>query len=156
MLAYLVRRLLENGANTSFVNRFMDEQVPVAEIVRDPISELERLESYAHARLPIPKALYTDRRNSRGIDLGSPPEIQILCNELATRRAAKPMAGPIVNGILLPGSTHPVTNPTDRRDIVGSTRDATPDEIVKAFDAGAAAQPAWNSRGGDARATILD
>ena len=45
LLAYLVRRLLENGANTSFVNRFMDEQVPVADIVRDPISELERLEA---------------------------------------------------------------------------------------------------------------
>ena len=55
LLAYLVRRLLENGANTSFVNRFMDEEVPVAEIVRDPISELERLESYAHPRLPLPR-----------------------------------------------------------------------------------------------------
>ncbi len=66
LLAYLVRRLLENGANTSFVNRFMDEQVPVAEIVRDPISELERLESFAHPRLPVPAALYSDRRNSRG------------------------------------------------------------------------------------------
>ncbi len=156
LLAYLVRRLLENGANTSFVNRFMDEQVPVAEIVRDPISELERLESYAHARLPIPKALYADRRNSRGVDLGSPPEIESLRRELATRSVPKPKAGPIVNGILLPGSTHPVTNPTDRRDIVGSTRDATPAEIVNAFDASAAAQPAWNSRGGEARATILD
>ena len=51
LLAYLVRRLLENGANTSFVNRFMDEQVPVADIVRDPISELERLDSIVHSRL---------------------------------------------------------------------------------------------------------
>src|ERR1700729_1182921 len=64
LLAYLVRRLLENGANTSFVNRFMDEEVPVAEIVRDPISEIERLESYAHPRLAVPAALYPDRRNS--------------------------------------------------------------------------------------------
>ena len=76
LLAYLVRRLLENGANTSFVNRFMDEEVPVAEIVRDPISEIERLESYAHPRLAVPAALYPDRRNSRGIDLGNPPEIE--------------------------------------------------------------------------------
>ena len=74
LLAYLVRRLLENGANTSFVNRFMDEEVPVAEIVRDPITEIERLESYAHPRLPLPGALYADRRNSRGIDLGNPHE----------------------------------------------------------------------------------
>src|SRR5260221_5209309 len=83
LLAYLVRRLLENGANTSFVNRFMDEQVPVAEIVRDPISEIERLESYAHPRLPLPGALYADRRNSRGIDLGNPPELEALRKEVS-------------------------------------------------------------------------
>jgi RHH-type proline utilization regulon transcriptional repressor/proline dehydrogenase/delta 1-pyrroline-5-carboxylate dehydrogenase len=160
LLAYLVRRLLENGANTSFVNRFMDEQVPVAEIVRDPISEIERLESYAHARLPIPIALYADRRNSRGIDLGNPPEVEMLRKELTPLRPAKsaaaPVAGPIINGSLLPGSTHPVANPADRRDFVGSTRDATTDEIIMAFDASAAAQPAWDLRGGDARAAILE
>jgi RHH-type transcriptional regulator, proline utilization regulon repressor / proline dehydrogenase / delta 1-pyrroline-5-carboxylate dehydrogenase len=156
LLAYLVRRLLENGANTSFVNRFMDEQVPVAEIVRDPISEIERLESYAHPRLPIPASLYADRRNSRGIDLGNPPEIDTLRKELSARRAAKPVAGPIINGTLLPGATHPVANPADRRDVVGSTRDATPDEIVTAFDTSAAAQPGWNSTGGEARAECLE
>jgi RHH-type transcriptional regulator, proline utilization regulon repressor / proline dehydrogenase / delta 1-pyrroline-5-carboxylate dehydrogenase len=156
LLAYLVRRLLENGANTSFVNRFMDEQVPVAEIVRDPISEVERLESYAHPRLPVPIALYADRRNSRGIDLGNPPDIERLRKEISVRRPAKPVAGPIINGVLLPGDTHPVTNPADRRDQVGSTRDATPDEIVMAFDASGAAQPEWNGRGGGARADALD
>jgi RHH-type proline utilization regulon transcriptional repressor/proline dehydrogenase/delta 1-pyrroline-5-carboxylate dehydrogenase len=156
LLAYLVRRLLENGANTSFVNRFMDEQVPVAEIVRDPITEIERLESYAHPRLPVPPALYADRRNSRGVDLGDPPQIETLRKELSARRPAKPTAGPIVSGILLPGATHAVTNPADRRDIVGSTRDAAPEEIVRAFDAGAAAQPAWNLKGGEARAGMLD
>ncbi len=150
LLAYLVRRLLENGANTSFVNRFMDEQVPVAEIVRDPISELERLESYAHPRLPLPAALYSDRRNSRGVDLGNPPEIEMLRAGIGDPpRRPNPLAGPVVNGILLPGSTHPVTNPADRRDHVGSSRDATPAEISMAFDAGAAAQPAWNRQGGE-------
>jgi RHH-type proline utilization regulon transcriptional repressor/proline dehydrogenase/delta 1-pyrroline-5-carboxylate dehydrogenase len=160
LLAYLVRRLLENGANTSFVNRFMDEQVPVAEIVRDPISEIERLESYAHPRLPLPAAMYTDRRNSRGIDLGNPPAIEALRQEVSTRRPARPaalaVAGPIINGALLPGSTHPVTNPADRREQVGSVRDATPAEISMAFEASAAAQPAWNLSGGDARAATLD
>jgi RHH-type proline utilization regulon transcriptional repressor/proline dehydrogenase/delta 1-pyrroline-5-carboxylate dehydrogenase len=156
LLAYLVRRLLENGANTSFVNRFMDEQVPVTEIVRDPISELERLESHAHPRLPLPTVLYSDRRNSRGVDLGNPQQVARLRQELATRRAAKPEAGPIVNGVLLPGATHAVTNPADRRDTVGSTRDATPAEIVAAFDAGAAAQAAWNLSGAEARAERLE
>jgi RHH-type proline utilization regulon transcriptional repressor/proline dehydrogenase/delta 1-pyrroline-5-carboxylate dehydrogenase len=156
LLAYLVRRLLENGANTSFVNRFMDEQVPVAEIVRDPISEIERLESFAHPRLPLPRALYADRRNSRGIDLGNPPDIEALRKEVSTRRPARPIAGPIVNGVLLPGSTHPVTNPADRREQVGAVRDATPAEIAMAFEASAAAQPMWDLTGGDARAATLD
>ncbi len=156
LLAYLVRRLLENGANTSFVNRFMDEEVSVAEIVRDPVAELERLETYAHPRLPVPGALYSDRRNSRGIDLGNPPEIATLREELLARRHTALVAGPIVNGKLLPGILHPVTNPADRRDQVGSSRDATPDEIVMAFDAAAAAQPQWNLQGGEARANALD
>ncbi len=156
LLAYLVRRLLENGANTSFVNRFMDEEVPVAEIVRDPISELERLESYAHPRLPLPAALYADRRNSRGIDLGNPPELEALRKEISTRRALKPMAGPIINGVALPGSVHAVMNPADRREQVGSTRDATPQEIEAAFDSAAQAQAAWNFQGGEARAACLD
>src|SRR5271155_4800028 len=87
LLAYLVRRLLENGANTSFVNRFMDEEVPVTEIVRDPISELERLQPFAHPRLPVPAALYSDRRNSSGVDLGDPRELQTLREELSVRSA---------------------------------------------------------------------
>ncbi|HEX3915244.1 MAG TPA: bifunctional proline dehydrogenase/L-glutamate gamma-semialdehyde dehydrogenase PutA [Steroidobacteraceae bacterium] len=160
LLAYLVRRLLENGANTSFVNRFMDEQVPVAEIVRDPITELERLETYAHPRLPVPAALYSDRRNSRGIDLGDPPELDTLRAELSAHRQRKPgespAAGPIINGQLLPGNSHPVSNPADRREQVGTTRDATADEIKMAFDASAAAQPAWNAGGGEVRASCLE
>jgi len=159
LLAYLVRRLLENGANTSFVNRFMDDQVPVVEIVRDPISELERLDSFAHPRLPIPAALYSDRRNSRGIDLGDPRELETLRAEISAPRSERtdvPFAGPVINGQSLPGETHAVTNPADRREQVGSTRDATPGEIKMAFDAGAAAQPAWNSSGGDARANCLE
>jgi len=159
LLAYLVRRLLENGANTSFVNRFMDEQVPVAEIVRDPISELERLESFAHPRLPIPAALYSDRRNSRGIDLGDPRELQSLRGEAVTRRAGKSdaaTAGPIINGELRPGAPHPIGNPADRREQVGASRNATADEIKMAFQAAADAQPAWNRNGGEARANCLE
>jgi RHH-type proline utilization regulon transcriptional repressor/proline dehydrogenase/delta 1-pyrroline-5-carboxylate dehydrogenase len=159
LLAYLVRRLLENGANTSFVNRFMDEQVPVAEIVRDPISELERLQPYAHPRLPVPAALYSDRRNSRGIDLGDPRELELLRAEISMRArgpADALTAGPIINGQLLAGKSHAVTNPADRRDQVGSTRDATPEEIKLAFDTAAAAQSAWNLEGGEARAQSLE
>jgi RHH-type proline utilization regulon transcriptional repressor/proline dehydrogenase/delta 1-pyrroline-5-carboxylate dehydrogenase len=151
LLAYLVRRLLENGANTSFVNRFMDEQVPVAEIVRDPISELERLPSYAHARLPLPPALYPDRRNSAGVDMGNPPEVQALREELAARAPVKSnTAGAQESG------AHAVTSPADRRVRVGSARDATPAQIAAAFDSAAAAQVAWDREGGEVRAGCLE
>ena len=160
LLAYLVRRLLENGANTSFVNRFMDEQVPVADIVRDPITELERTEPFANPRLPIPAALYSDRRNSSGVDMGNPQELEALRAAVAVRARALPKSppsvGPIVGGVSSPGNTHPITNPADRREQVGVSRDATAQEINGAFDAGAAAQPAWDRRGGEGRAACLE
>ncbi|MFM8481547.1 MAG: bifunctional proline dehydrogenase/L-glutamate gamma-semialdehyde dehydrogenase PutA [Gammaproteobacteria bacterium] len=74
LLAYLVRRLLENGANTSFVNRFRDERVAVEEIVADPVAVVERRlreDSLAHRGIPLPRDLFaTARRNSAGLDLG--------------------------------------------------------------------------------------
>jgi RHH-type proline utilization regulon transcriptional repressor/proline dehydrogenase/delta 1-pyrroline-5-carboxylate dehydrogenase len=156
LLAYLVRRLLENGANTSFVNRFMDEQVSVAEIVRDPISDIERLDAFPHPRLPLPCALYPDRRNSSGLDLGNPAVLEALRSEIAPRRPANHTAPPIINGASTPGPMHPVTNPADRGDVVGQTRDATAVEITQAFETAAAAQRSWNASGGAARADLLD
>jgi len=156
LLAYLVRRLLENGANTSFVNRFMDEQVPVNEIVRDPATELERSEAYANPRLPLPIALFADRPNSRGADFGNPDELLALARGLAERRASSMSAGPIIGGVAAPGERSPVTNPADRRDVVGSSRDASAAEIAAAFDAAARAQGAWDALGGEARAACLD
>jgi RHH-type proline utilization regulon transcriptional repressor/proline dehydrogenase/delta 1-pyrroline-5-carboxylate dehydrogenase len=157
LLAYLVRRLLENGANTSFVNRFMDEEVPVADIVRDPITELERLEVYAHPKLPNPVALYADRRNSLGADLGDPRELETLLTGVAARRSVKHSAAPTTareGEASFQG--HAVTNPADRRETVGISRDATPEEIARAFDAGSRAQPGWNALGGAVRADCLD
>ena len=77
LLAYLVRRLLENGANTSFVNRFMDERVSVEQVVSDPISEIETLSNIAHERIPLPTELYgASRLNSRGVDFGRRANIE--------------------------------------------------------------------------------
>ena len=162
LLAYLVRRLLENGANTSFVNRFMDEQVPVADIVRDPISDLERSSSFAHSRLPLPAALYPDRRNSAGIDLGNPVEVQTLREALADRSQPPPAAPqpaapqPASSGGAQDADPHAITNPADRRVRVGTARDATPAQIAAAFDAASAAQVAWDQDGGEARANCLE
>jgi len=156
LLAYLVRRLLENGANTSFVNRFMDEQVAVVDIVRDPIAEVERLDTYPHPRLPIPSALYADRRNSAGLDMGSPQVLDELRSVVTSRRSSEHTAGPIISGTSVRGDMHVIANPADRLDVVGRARDATPAEITQAFDACGAAQRAWDGQGGAARADLLD
>ena len=72
LLPYLVRRLLENGANTSFVNRIVDARVPVEVIVADPVAEVEALDSRPHPRIPLPRELYGTRRNSSRREPGRP------------------------------------------------------------------------------------
>ena len=159
LLAYLVRRLLENGANTSFINRFMDEQVAVADIVRDPVAELERAEGVANPRIALPADLFADRRNSRGVDAGDPRALAALAAALAapTSGAAPLRADPIIDGVEQRGDPgRAVTNPADRREVLGHSRDATPAEIARAFESGARAQGGWNRAGGAARAACLE
>ena len=157
LLAYLVRRLLENGANTSFVNRFMDELVPIADIVKDPIIESAALESAMHPKIPLPANLFgVGRRNSSGVDFGDPAAVQQLLDQIGAFAAKSWTAAPIVSGGQMPGATTEVRSPTDRRVVVGISSDATPAHINAAFAQAAAAQPAWNRRGGAARADCLE
>ena len=88
LLAYLVRRLLENGANSSFVNRFLDDEVDVDELVRDPLDCVAAYGAAPHPLIPLPAELYgAERRNSAGIDVGRRDEVDAL------RRAADARAG---------------------------------------------------------------
>jgi RHH-type proline utilization regulon transcriptional repressor/proline dehydrogenase/delta 1-pyrroline-5-carboxylate dehydrogenase len=73
LLAYLVRRLLENGANTSFVNRIGDDGVPLADLVADPLERVRASAGEPHPGIPLPENLYSPRRNSRGFDLAAQP-----------------------------------------------------------------------------------
>lgn len=82
LLAYLVRRLLENGANTSFVNRIVNEDLPVSEIVACPIQKLKKTMPIPHPAIVLPKDLYQERRNSTGIDLNNPHELKTLFDDL--------------------------------------------------------------------------
>src|SRR5712691_7596400 len=100
LLAYLVRRLLENGANTSFVNRIVDEREPIDEIVADPIAQLARLPVKPHPRIPVPRDLFQPvRRNSAGLDLADPRTLCDLQGGLAEALRRPWNAGPIVGGI---------------------------------------------------------
>jgi len=157
LLPYLVRRLLENGANTSFVNRIVDARVPVAVIVADPVAEVEALDSRPHPRIPLPRALYGQRRNSRGVNLSDPSGLARLARAMqdASRRSWR--AAPVVGGRELPGGAETdVRNPADRRSVVGTVRAATADAVTSAARLAAGAQPDWDRVPAHGRAGILE
>jgi RHH-type transcriptional regulator, proline utilization regulon repressor / proline dehydrogenase / delta 1-pyrroline-5-carboxylate dehydrogenase len=156
LLAYLVRRLLENGANTSFVNRFMDEAVPVEEIVEDPVTLLERTPERRNLRIPEPAELYgAARRNSRGVDWGDPAELarlRALSGPLPPELAS---AAPLIGGEPQPGKILTITNPANRRERVGECAEASAEQISAAMDQAANAQPQWDAAGAGERAACL-
>ena len=163
LLPYLVRRLLENGANTSFVHQFLNPQVPVEQVVRDPVSILNDTvltdsaqQPPAAERIREPNALYAERRNSDGPDWGDPAELAVLKTELEKRAAQMNAGGPILGGKSVRDADVPVVSPANFLEIVGLSRDATADEINKAMDTGSRAQPAWDALPAAERAACLD
>jgi RHH-type proline utilization regulon transcriptional repressor/proline dehydrogenase/delta 1-pyrroline-5-carboxylate dehydrogenase len=144
LLPYLVRRLLENGANTSFVHTLLDERVTVESVVVDPILAV-RAHPAPHARIPTPRALYGDRVNSAGVDLS-----------IATERSAlsRVVAAFVPVGASPPGLGEPVSSPIDGT-VIGHAAEASGAEIDDAFAGARAAQPAWDAAGGVHRAQIL-
>ncbi len=156
LLPYLVRRLLENGSNTSFVNRIIDEKVPVASIVADPVAEVEALAEKPHPRIPLPADMYgAARRNSRGMNLTDVTVLKKLAQEMQQAMQHEWYAAPIVGGKELGGKQKPSLNPTDDREAVGIMHEADADTIRKAVDLAAAAQPAWDMTPAAERARIL-
>ena len=99
LLAYLVRRLLENGVNTSFVNRLADDEMPIAEIIADPVDRIAKATDKSHPQIPTPPNLFEpDRKNSSGIPLWEPHWREPLLNEISDELARTISAGPIIGG----------------------------------------------------------
>ncbi len=156
LLPYLVRRLLENGANSSFINRFMDANVPVDEIIKDPYEHVLAFRSKRHARIPTPPRLYDDRKNSSGIDLANPAETEALMSDLANLSDKIYQAPSLVSGKAVGGEKSAVTSPADQKLVVGYEQHASDPDIERALAAALDAQPGWNEAGGEARAVILE
>lgn len=155
LLAYLVRRLLENGANTSFVNRMGDAGIPAVELVGDPVAELAALSPRRNPAIPLPTALFADRQNSAGIDLSDPLVREPLLARLKLLEGVHWRAEPTFPGAT-PGETASITSPHNPAAIIGTRRDATPLEVDAAFARAAAIQPGWDALGGEARALLLE
>ncbi|MEX2495682.1 MAG: bifunctional proline dehydrogenase/L-glutamate gamma-semialdehyde dehydrogenase PutA [Woeseia sp.] len=156
LLPYLVRRLLENGANTSFVNRIVDEDVKMSEIVADPIEIARKGGFKPHPRIPAPVDLFQpERKNSRGYNLA---DRSAACRLLAAiEKAADRSYGarPIVGGKALKGREVRSVNPADTTEIVGRWQQADGDAVDRAVDVAMTGFHGWDRRPVAERAAIL-
>jgi RHH-type proline utilization regulon transcriptional repressor/proline dehydrogenase/delta 1-pyrroline-5-carboxylate dehydrogenase len=157
LLPYLVRRLLENGANTSFVNRLVQAEADVDEIVADPV-EVARAggASVRHPRIPLPRDLFAPERvNSRGTNLASRRELDALAAALAATEMGRWHARPRVGGADASGPAQQCRSPADGRCIVGTAELADARTASRALDAAGEFAPRWSETPPVERAALL-
>ncbi|KDN25992.1 bifunctional proline dehydrogenase/pyrroline-5-carboxylate dehydrogenase [Moraxella bovoculi 237] len=156
LLAYLVRRLLENGANSSFVNRIVDEKVSIDELTVSPLDEIDVNNITTNPLTPKPRHIYGERLNSYGIDLSNEHVLSAL---QADMNAALNIDFGSVKSLtsipVLHNPTHAVLNPADHSDIVGHVSFIKVDAISDVIGAAISAQSSWQSTSPKARADIL-
>jgi RHH-type proline utilization regulon transcriptional repressor/proline dehydrogenase/delta 1-pyrroline-5-carboxylate dehydrogenase len=163
LLAYLVRRLLENGANTSFVNRIADPSVAIDALVEDPVATVERsaregdgVVGRPHPAIPLPAALYgAHRANSHGFDLASEARLVDLEAAIEASDGEAWSAAPLLAIDVAAGASEPVRNPARHDDIVGYVQDATPADVEAALASAVAASAGWAATEPEARAAVL-
>ena len=155
LLPYLVRRLLENGANSSFVHALLDERVPATAVAADPITAVEA-QPDRHPRIPVPMNIYGDRQNSLGRDYSQAADRERHAKALERVDSEKLTSGPIIGGKLRAGiNPQDVTNPADRSQVLGHVSEASVEDVDAAVAAAGNAQVAWDRIGGSGRAPIL-
>ena len=183
LLAYLVRRLLENGANSSFVNRLVDRKLPIEKIVQDPVAQLNRAESKPHPSIPRPPYIYGERKNAIGFNLDCPLQLESYYETSAqvyrqsfrilprtTAGKAKAKAQPLFS----PADDSVIGSVTEAEDVATAAQvaiEAQPlfspaddsvigsvtetEDVATAAQAAIKAQPSWDEKGGKHRARIL-
>ncbi len=158
LLAYLVRRLLENGANSSFVNRVNDPAVSVDDLARDPVEEARALSPIGrpHDGITQPRDLFApERRNSSGLDLSNEDRLAALA--AALRDGAAPLrAVPLLGDGPVAGAGREIRNPADQSDVVGEVAEATETVVAAALAQAEDGRAAWAATSPDARAAILE
>jgi RHH-type proline utilization regulon transcriptional repressor/proline dehydrogenase/delta 1-pyrroline-5-carboxylate dehydrogenase len=159
LLAYLVRRLLENGANSSFVNQILDDGIAIDALIVDPFETAQQLGGAPHPDIPLPADLYgAQRKNSSGLDLSDENVLRTIATELAHFGARQWRAGPLLDGEEAAAPLLPVLkvlNPADHRDLVGHVIEADADDVASALARAAAYALAWQAVAPADRAEIL-
>ncbi|MCB5162524.1 bifunctional proline dehydrogenase/L-glutamate gamma-semialdehyde dehydrogenase PutA [Marinomonas algarum] len=159
LLPYLVRRLLENGANSSFVHRLIDANYPIADLVDHPVTTLESRKSLSNPYINLPSKLFDDRKNSFG------PNIEIASEWTPFQAKVNAFMGqatqwhfsPIVGGKqIATGHTHAVLSPYDHSEAAGQIEWGDASTVTRAIDLAESAFPAWSARPAGERADCLD
>jgi RHH-type proline utilization regulon transcriptional repressor/proline dehydrogenase/delta 1-pyrroline-5-carboxylate dehydrogenase len=156
LLAYLVRRLLENGANSSFVAIAADDGVPAARLLRRPADIIGTAAKARHPDIPLPCDLYRpQRRNSRGIEFGDRAELHRLLSAISGDNAPA-RAASLIDGKPVPGVSRPLISPIDQTTLPGSVVDPTPEHANEAIAAARAGFATWSQMPAPARADMLE
>ena len=145
LLPYLVRRLLENGANTSFINRIQDEQTPIEQVVSDPVALTLRHKATAHPKIPLPREMYgVSRLNSTGINLFDEEQLNELNAILKQYHQHQWHALPIVRGKKMKTTAQAITSPMNHQQVIGHVHLANEEIIQQAIDCTEQAFPMWS------------
>jgi RHH-type proline utilization regulon transcriptional repressor/proline dehydrogenase/delta 1-pyrroline-5-carboxylate dehydrogenase len=163
LLAYLVRRLLENGANSSFVNRMADPAVSLDDLVQDPLQRTlaeaeqeDRPPGQPHPQIPLPAQLYgAARLNSSGPDLAHEPTLQALAQQMAAHRAPLAVQVLLAHPVQGDGEVLTLRNPADHADTLGTVQHASTAQVQAALQAAHAFAPEWAQTPPAQRAALL-
>lgn len=157
LLPYLVRRLLENGANTSFVNRLTDLELDIDDITRDPIALAQSHETHKHPQIPLPKDIFQpERLNSEGINIDDVETLQNLEKDLAEISTQSFQAHPLIPGYKGQSGAINVFSPADSENLVGTKIHANADDVELALANAEAAFTDWNQTQVIERAKMLE
>ncbi len=158
LLGYLVRRLLENGANSSFINRIADDKTPIEKIIADPVARVASLTQKPHPYIPLPKHIFGEERlNSSGVDLSNMHTLAELKKAMEKMDEQQWRVGPIIAGKMLTTSEErPVLSPSNLQRIVGFVHQATPNDVENALDKAHQATTRWANTAVDERANCLE
>ena len=156
LLAYLVRRLLENGANTSFVNRLADDELPVDDVIADPIAKTEQSSPVANPAIVLPSELFGEQRqNSPGEDLSDRVGLAKLVSQM-TAANDRLVAASLIDGEAPSGEPARVANPARGEESVGTIVQADDSDVERALNCARAAQIEWDRITVDHRAACLE
>jgi RHH-type transcriptional regulator, proline utilization regulon repressor / proline dehydrogenase / delta 1-pyrroline-5-carboxylate dehydrogenase len=157
LLAYLVRRLLENGANSSFVHKIADATVPIDDLLADPAEATRRAGMQPHGGIPLPQDLFgTARKNSCGMDVSDTATVEKLQTDMQDIWMQPHKAAPLIDGVWQQGAARPVCSPANKNIIIGHVVPANGQHVASALHIAHAAQPNWDATSVETRAACLE